>query len=722
MNDKLTLEQKNFIYDNDICNSRLIACAGSGKTKCIILRMAHLLSKNINNILMLTFSRFTRDDFLNKIKHHNINNISQSYVKTIDSFAKYVIDVNNNIDVSLLSYNLLKYLDNNDNQTLIKNNKLNNIKSIFIDEAQDLNYTQYKIFVLLSDKLNIKICMIGDPNQTIYQFRGSNSKYMMDFHVDKVFYLTKNFRSQQQIIEFSKYLRPLNDIPIIPLHKQGKCLPIFYFHKNEKELGNYLLNIIRTAEKNNIDLSEIAILSPTRGYMHDSGHSYGLCLISNILYDNKIPFNQFYEESTDIIEDHVNYKPKKGKINLLTYMGSKGLEWKYVVLIDADICLINKRQFGIIKHKNDQYLLYVSCSRSIKNTIIFSHYKMKNGQIEYNINPWFSLIPKKYYTTETQFSNFKFPSLKKIETNTSEKFLSKFIDQLDNKIIEQLADTCKYTISKNKLYDVSSLNNIQLNIFAHQYIKNLIYCFHSIIWRLNKPRYYIIEKLIKIKHIITNVSYNIIKWFIDHPDITWTNYDKLKNIDNDVKKFINKLSRTDELYTYTMANNGFYNTFVLSELDYIKKKYTAYLKCNDLYKIKNLVFYITLFVYSIKTQHYFHIAERGKRFKYIIDLPIYDKIINILYKKKYKAFNVTIEQFNLKTEIDLLDDNNIIYEIKSNNDITLKQIVYQICCYLMMNNKHQKILHFINVIKGEHIEIILEDNVIEYIEKILFKN
>ena len=51
------------------------------------------------------------DDFIIKVKSYNGTHISIDYVKTIDSFAKQVIDPDNTTDVSLLSYRFAKYLE-----------------------------------------------------------------------------------------------------------------------------------------------------------------------------------------------------------------------------------------------------------------------------------------------------------------------------------------------------------------------------------------------------------------------------------------------------------------------------------------------------------------------------------------------------------------------------------------------------------------------------------
>ena len=151
MSDFLTDEQQLYIEYEKNDHTRLIACAGSGKTRTIIEKINNCIKNDkykSENILMLTFSRFTRDDFLNKIKKYNATYIDTKQVKTIDSFAKSLIDTDNEIDVSLLSYRFMKYLEQTSNEDLLQNKKLTIIKSIYVDEAQDLNEIQFNIFIL----------------------------------------------------------------------------------------------------------------------------------------------------------------------------------------------------------------------------------------------------------------------------------------------------------------------------------------------------------------------------------------------------------------------------------------------------------------------------------------------------------------------------------------------------------------------------------------------
>ena len=76
---------------------------------------------------------------------------------------------------------------------------------IFIDEYQDLNFGQYELTKLLAK--NSHLVVIGDPDQSIYGFRGSDNRYFKDFSHDfpgcEQIALSKNYRSTQTILDAS---------------------------------------------------------------------------------------------------------------------------------------------------------------------------------------------------------------------------------------------------------------------------------------------------------------------------------------------------------------------------------------------------------------------------------------------------------------------------------------------------------------------------------------
>ncbi len=81
------------------------------------------------------------------------------------------------------------------------------IKFLIIDEYQDVNYLQAEI-VKEFIKLGVRTMVIGDADQAIYQFRGSNYTFIKNFESDiddvEVVKLQDNFRSTTGIIEIAE--------------------------------------------------------------------------------------------------------------------------------------------------------------------------------------------------------------------------------------------------------------------------------------------------------------------------------------------------------------------------------------------------------------------------------------------------------------------------------------------------------------------------------------
>lgn len=91
------------------------------------------------------------------------------------------------------------------------NESINNIDALFIDEFQDVDTTQFKIF----EKVNCKkkFC-VGDPWQSIFVFRGADGEVFdktTDFEQYKLEY---NYRSYQEIIDYAAavYLDLLDEV------------------------------------------------------------------------------------------------------------------------------------------------------------------------------------------------------------------------------------------------------------------------------------------------------------------------------------------------------------------------------------------------------------------------------------------------------------------------------------------------------------------------------
>jgi hypothetical protein len=713
-------EQTAYIEYLEQKDTKLIACAGSGKTRCIIARIENLIKNGVykdNEILMVTFSRPTQNDFINKMEKYGATHINPDMVRTIDSFAKKIIDPNNDVDIATLSYTLLVYLKTSA-KDLQNDSKLNTIKCLFVDEAQDLNKTQFSIISLMKKKLGCIINLVGDPNQNIYQWRGSIDAYLEKMKA-KVFHLTKNYRSYKHIVEFSKHLRPLNNITVTHNRDTTKPVkPIFIGHGTDKVFENILNDIITGLIKiPHTDYADIAILSPTRGYLKTSrrNKSKGLCFISNILAKLKIPFVQYYDEATDQETDKVHYKRVSGHINLLTYTGSKGLEWDHVIMTDAESGLINKMYFTDERHKHDQYLLYVACTRAIKNLFIFAPYTSNDNMR--NFNPWFNIIPSELYRI-TNPSYFKYGSLNFVERDDSINQITKIIQKMTEVDLYNLSkrfeivNTETYTLYSTDYRQVKTPHSIFLGkltelIFKYQYAVR----FGHQPCRL--PR---VEEIVKKSNVVIIDGFSFWKWYHEETNVTWEQYDKTKKkLHFVITNLLNSLDRNIPLEQYHFTNDNFYAEMATKNYSYIKKRYTDYLdgknEWND-YSLETL-FLMEVVTHAVDTTHYFHINNFGEKYRSILidykdmfsDMWTY---VQNIKEDIFKNFNLPVTKLLMEGEIDVIDIHNNVHEIKCTQNINLTHKLQVLIYNHMWSDKnsnqiqfYQYDLNFYNFLEGK---------------------
>ncbi len=77
-------------------------------------------------------------------------------------------------------------------------------KYILVDEYQDTNHAQYRLIKLLGSKYR-NVCVVGDDDQSVYNFRGADIQNILDFERDyretKTIRLEQNYRSTKTILD-----------------------------------------------------------------------------------------------------------------------------------------------------------------------------------------------------------------------------------------------------------------------------------------------------------------------------------------------------------------------------------------------------------------------------------------------------------------------------------------------------------------------------------------
>jgi DNA helicase-2/ATP-dependent DNA helicase PcrA len=75
---------------------------------------------------------------------------------------------------------------------------------ILVDEYQDTNHAQYRLLQLLA-QMNMNVCAVGDPDQSIFAFRGADINNILDFERDfpgtRTIALEQNYRSTNSILK-----------------------------------------------------------------------------------------------------------------------------------------------------------------------------------------------------------------------------------------------------------------------------------------------------------------------------------------------------------------------------------------------------------------------------------------------------------------------------------------------------------------------------------------
>ncbi len=330
---------------------RVIAGAGSGKTKALTQRYAYIveaLGINSSNILCVTFTNKAAQEMRKRVKRLVGENSDLSYITTYHGFCvrvlredinkiKYpknfiIMDVEDQKTVLRQVYNelgltskvftfkqVLRYISKQKSsqeylQYILESKKKetdNEIEKVFIrylekqqrnfaldfddllnfalyifvnnpdvlekwqkrlhyiqvDETQDSSQKQFMLIQMLS-QFHKNLFVVGDPDQTIYEWRGAKPEILVDFDKQftdsKTIIMNQNYRSTPNILSLGNHIIKNNKIRVDKdmFTQNPEGVEAVHFHgENDYEEGLWVANEIkRLVNDENCKYSDFAIL------------------------------------------------------------------------------------------------------------------------------------------------------------------------------------------------------------------------------------------------------------------------------------------------------------------------------------------------------------------------------------------------------------------------------------------------------------------------------
>lgn len=224
----LSKRQKEIIDDHE---SRCIVVAagpGSGKTRVLVHKLASLLlleDVKHEQLLMLTFSRAAATEFKQRLMQLIGNAAHFVEIKTFHSYCFDLLGRVGNLDEA---GDVVKQAAEMINNGEVEPNRISKTVLV-IDEAQDMSKDDYALVsALMKANEEMRVIAVGDDDQNIYEFRGSNSRYLYELtqtEHSRFIEMTENYRSLRHIVDtandFARNIRQrIKTTPIISMSQE----------------------------------------------------------------------------------------------------------------------------------------------------------------------------------------------------------------------------------------------------------------------------------------------------------------------------------------------------------------------------------------------------------------------------------------------------------------------------------------------------------------------
>lgn len=133
---------------------------------------------------------------------------------------------------------------------------------IMVDEVQDCNARDWEIYEILSE-FHGNLFLVGDPDQTIYEWRGAYLERFLDCKPQTDIVMAQNYRSTTTILDAANSIIENNDMRIPKdLYTQNDVgCPITHFHgKDDRQEADWMSKQINTLHEGGTEYSDFAVL------------------------------------------------------------------------------------------------------------------------------------------------------------------------------------------------------------------------------------------------------------------------------------------------------------------------------------------------------------------------------------------------------------------------------------------------------------------------------
>ena len=385
-------EQSRLICAPPQSNLRVIAGAGTGKTTAIACRIKYLLDHHTtpDRLLVLTFNVDAKNNLI-----HTIDQIMgfpiKMEIRTIDSFCAKLCNSNNEHDTmdTADTVDTVDTVDTMDAMEIDKTASTSVARSykeygvcarricaeyggaiasqyryVFFDEFQDVDEDQFHILKSLATN-GCTLTVIGDDMQNIYQFRGSDNYWIINFDQQianvSTYLITTNYRSTPCIVGLAnhtvQYNRTRLDKKMVARSSQSTPIDLqLYGTRHDKYIA--IIKQITVYQSQGIGYRDIAVIAR---------NALELKLIEAEMEKAHIPYcarirDKYTKDYDRTVANQMD------QITLTTIHSAKGLEWMVVFMVDlCDKNFPSHTNNGLVNIEEERRLFYVAVTRAKKH-------------------------------------------------------------------------------------------------------------------------------------------------------------------------------------------------------------------------------------------------------------------------------------------------------------------------------------------------------------------